>query len=270
MLSSDATPRLPFTHSAEYYRYNDENSATHSAETNWYNDGGVAVHSAETHWYNECGVAVESAEVRCDNEGALITHSAQANLYNEGQYTSNVTTQLQNNERQLIRQPRHRANSSISTISMSCVPEFMSAGQLLSPRGLSATSRLFNQPDTSDSAKVYALRGEEINVGLGLTNVNVLDGLVECEDIYQFAHSEDDGGIPVRKAKKGGKKRRRDVNDVDGDVDGDFVAISRYHLDFEDESSSDDNSEGVAQGGVLLEEPFPAFGKLCLIPCEGR
>jgi len=272
MSNSEETPRPPFTptdgsaQSAQVDRYNGGDSKVHSAQITQYNEGGVAVHSAQLNRYNEGGLAARSAQADIYTEGGVAVHSADVILYNRGQSTSNVVALPRNNERQLIRKPRHcRANSSISTISMSGIPEFMSTGQLLSPSGLSATSRLFDQADSSDNAKVYALRGEEINVGLGLINVNVLTGPVECDDVYQFVHSEESGGIPVTQVKKGGKKRRRDVTDIDGECDGDFVAVSRYHLDDEDESSSsEDDDEGIAQGGALLEvapTPFPEFGR---------
>jgi hypothetical protein len=291
ILLSDVTPRPPFTppHSAQanWYngcsfatnfaegdRYNEGEFVAHSAEANQYNEIRFATDSTEANQYNDRDFAAHSTEANRYNEGALIAHSTKANwcneldfaphsanvmLYNEGQSTTNVAANLRNNEGRSTTQPRRRANSSVSTISMSNVPEYMSAGQLLSPGGLSATSRLFDQAHFSDSAKAYALRGEEINIGLGLQNVNVLDGLVECDDIYEFAHSEECGGIPVTLPKKGGKKRRRDGTDIDGG----FVAIDRYHLEDEDESSSEeDDNEGIAQGGALLEapSPFPDFG----------
>jgi hypothetical protein len=172
-------------------------------------------------------------------------HCTRSNRYNAGEP---------------ITQSRRRANSSLSTISMSNVPAWMSQAQLLSPRGLVATSRLFEEAGdcTSDRAKLYALRGEELNIGLG---INVLGGLGECDDdLYEFCHTEESGGIPVHVAtKKGGKKRRRDEKDVDGD----FVAIDHYHLD-EGDSSEDDEDIGIAQGGVELHLPslFPKFGTL--------
>jgi hypothetical protein len=180
--------------------------------------------------------------------------------------TFNVTN-MYNTEVSITHPRHHRANSSLSTISMSNVPEYLSAGQLLSPHGLSATLQLFENASSSNSATVYALRGEQINVGLGIGNVNVLEELVDCEDVYEFCHSEESGVIPAMikpKMKKGGKKRRRDEMDVDGE----FVSVNHYHLDDgedEDDCSSkdDDNSEGIGHGGALLDvpAPFPKFGK---------
>jgi hypothetical protein len=144
---------------------------------------------------------------------------------------------------------------------MSNVPDFMVQAQLLSPRGLTATVKLFEQASNNASAKLYALRGEDICFGLGINNINVLGGSRHCdEDIYEFCHTEEGGGIPVRekKPKKGGKMRGRDEIDVDGD----FVAVDHYHL--EDDSSSEDEDNGIAQGGASLEAPtpFPDFGTL--------
>ncbi len=135
----------------------------------------------------------------------------------------------------------------------------MSASQLLSPRGLTATSKLFEYADhTSDSARICALRGEDINIGLGINNINVLGSVGEFdENLYEFCHTEEGGGIPVK--MKMTKKRRRDEMDVDGD----FVAVDHYHLDY-DGSSEEDEDTGIAQGGVELDvpTPFPNFGTL--------
>jgi hypothetical protein len=133
----------------------------------------------------------------------------------------------------------------------------MSQAQLLSPRGLVATSRLFEEASdcTGDRAKLYALRGEELNVGLG---INVLGGLGEYDDdVYEYCHTEESGGIATK--EKGGNKRRRDEKDVDGD----FVAIDHYHLEGDD-SSEENEDIGIAQGGVELDlpTPFPKFGTL--------
>lgn len=138
----------------------------------------------------------------------------------------------------------------------------------MSPRGLSATSRLFESARNSESAKVYAFCCEDIVVGLGLDNVNVLDDLVEYEDIYEYCHSEESGGTPaaLNPKKKGGKKRRRDGKDIVGY--GDLVAIDHYHLDEDDytDEGEDNDDEGIAQGGVALDlpVPFPQFGKISL------
>jgi hypothetical protein len=138
----------------------------------------------------------------------------------------------------------------------------------MSPRGLSATSRLFESASNSERAKVYALRGEDIVVGLGLDNVNILDDLVEYEDIYEYCHSEESGGTPVlpKPQKKGEQERSRKGKDIDGYSD--FVAIDQYYLDegdCRDEDEDEDNDdEGIAQGGV----PFPKFGKYFFCPKE--
>ncbi|KAE9380318.1 hypothetical protein N431DRAFT_459263 [Stipitochalara longipes BDJ] len=210
-------------------------------------------------------VTTQHTEAIGYSKDGLAAQSANVMLYNGGATTPNIVTLARNYEGHSVTQPRHRANSSVSTISMSIVPEFMSAGQLLSPRGLTATSKLFEQARSSDSAKAYALRGEEVNVGLGLENVDALNGLVECDDIYEFVHSENCGGIPITPTKNRGTKRRRNIKDVDGEIEGDFVAIGRYYLDTDDDySSGEDNNEGIAQGGALLEAPtpFPDFDEM--------
>ncbi len=143
---------------------------------------------------------------------------------------------------------------------MSNVPDFMVQGQLLSPRGLTATVKLFEEASSNASAKLYALRGEDVCFGLGINNINVLGGSGHCdEDIYEFCHTEEGGGIPVKeKPKNGGKMCGRDEIDVDGD----FVAVDHYHLP--DDSSSEDEDNEIAQGGALLDAstPFPDFGTL--------
>lgn len=173
-------------------------------------------------------------------------HCAKANRYN----VEEPTTQSRH----------HRRNSSLST-SMSNVPEFMVQSQLLSPRGLSATAKLFEEARNNASAMLCALRGEDLCFGLGINNFNVLGGSGHCdEDIYEFCHTEEGGGIPVKekKPKKGGKMRGRD----DIHVDGDFVAVDHYHLEYD--SSGEDEDNGIAQGGASLDAPtpFPPFGTL--------
>ena len=170
-------------------------------------------------------------------------HCAKVNRYNVEEPTT---------------QSCHRRNSSLST-SMSNVPDFMVQAQFLSPHGLTATAKLFEEASSNASAMLYALRGEDVKFGLGITNVNVLRASGHCdEDIYEFCHTEESGGIPVKekKPKKGGKMRGRDEIDVDCD----FVTVDHYHL--EDDSSSEDEDNGIAQGGASLDEPtpFPAFG----------
>jgi hypothetical protein len=196
-------------------------------------------------WYNEGKVVSlrQSEAVQCITFTSFC--SVEANQYNIEEPTT---------------QSRHRRNSSLST-SMSNVPDFMVQAQFLSPRGLTATAKLFEDASGCATAKLYALRGEDVNFGLGISNVNVLGDLEHCdEDIYEFCHTEEGGGIPVneKKPKEGGKMRGRDEIDVGGD----FVAVDHYHL--EDDSSSDDEDNGIAQGGASLDvlTPFPAFGTL--------
>lgn len=193
------------------------------------------------------------------------TQSATSSLYNSRGAGSHCTrpdgsvTQCPR-DGDFVTPTRRRANSSLSTVSMSNVPEYLSASQLLSPRGLAATSSLFESTKSDESAKVYALRGEDVVTGLGIASVNIFSHLVECGDVYEFCHSEEGGGVPIRKGRKGGKKWRRDENDIDGD----FVAIDHYHLEEDDCSSGDEDSDGIAQGGVSLDvpTPFPKFDEV--------
>jgi hypothetical protein len=152
---------------------------------------------------------------------------------------------------------------------MSNVPDYLSAGQLLSPRGLSATSSLFEKARSDESARVYALRGEDNVVGLGISSVNALNDLVDCNDVYEFCHSEAGGCVQILKERKGGKKPRSD----EASVDDDFLAIDHCYLEEGDCSSEDEDKDndnvGVAQGGASLDAPtpFPKFGK-SIVPTD--
>jgi hypothetical protein len=193
------------------------------------------------------------------NADDSVTQCPRDGVYNPGESAMQCARADRYNAGDSVTPTRRRANSSLSAVSISNVPEYLSASQLLSPRGLAATSSLFESTKSDESAKVYALRGEDVVTGLGIASVNIFNNLVECDDVYEFCHSEEGGGVPIRKGRKGGKKWRRYENDIDGD----FVAIDHYHLEEDDCSSGDEDSDGIAQGGVSLDvpTPFPEFGK---------
>jgi hypothetical protein len=217
------------------------------------------------------------------NADDSVTQCSRDGMYNPGNSAMQYARADGYNAGDSVTPTRCRANSSQSTVSMSNVPEYLWASQLLSPRGLAATSSLFESTKSDESAKVYALRGEDVVTGLGITSLDILNHLVECDDVYEFCHCEEGGGVPIRKGRKGGKKWRRDENDINGD----FVTIDHDHLEEDDCSSSDeDNDEdtdedsdedtdedtdedgdkdtdGIAQGGVSLDvlTPFPKFGE---------
>lgn len=143
---------------------------------------------------------------------------------------------------------RRRANSSLSTVSMSNVPAFMSAGQLLSPGGLSATTKLFENAGSNVPAEIYALRGEQYNVGLGISNMDIHAGLVEQDDLYEYCHAEESGGILLEEGKEEEEKRKWDEKAIDE----------------ADSSDEDEDDEAVGQGGAKLDvpSPFPKFGTM--------
>jgi hypothetical protein len=180
----------------------------------------------------------------------------------------NIRANLHNIEDTITHCRRHRTSSSLSSISMSNVPSYLSAGQLLSPRGLSATSKAFESAEHSDTAKIYALRGDEVNFGLGINSIDVQDPLVECDDIYEYCYIQEGGDIlatgrPFKK-KRGRKRKRNEV-----DVETDFAAIDYYHLNKSTgEGEIENNNDGVAEGGTALDSltPFPKFGKLMSYP----
>lgn len=200
-------------------------------------------------------------------------------------FTRADTWNTENNEihsNHLITPTRHRANSSIS---MRDVPDFMSAGQILSPYGLPATSKLFENGNeqrhnfsasysplhgfdsisyplatpqstfkehtATEDANLHVITHEsslskgDITIGLGIT------GLEDLDRGYDGVGDVYELGHPGEEGGgtpvEGTKKRRRNESDVDGE----YEAIDHYH--FKDIESDRDES---TYGGVAIDDEW--------------
>ena len=70
-------------------------------------------------------------------------------------------------------------------------------------------------------------------MGLGISHANVHAGMVEQDDMYEFCHKEESGGISLNE----GKKRKRNEENVDGE------AGSSDEDEYEDDEDEDEDEE---------------------------